>query len=683
LVDEPNDRRTMSYYKYAKRGADTRVDWSAISTKLVKTLKDQEADRETQRQEIDKESVAVGKRLADAPQGANKAASTWILNASADAAQLMMTQNRLLKSGIVDPRDFTINRQNVDNSFAALKTIADTANKESELTMKRINEGASMGFEGVAAQRVNEFQDFSKTRVFWNPDDGVASIGILNDLGTLSDDPAKFSTIDGAVNQMQARYDKIEYAPTLQKWADSLGENIRVVNKNGVLTVSDAAGRDLAEDDPVRLEVMKSLDDTLSALMVNDIHTLSMAEDLGLVTADDYDLGSEETSWETGLNEEETTRLSELEGIESLNTTQQAELDKLISKRDKPSRKVGVTTQNDGILFPKSNDALNEAVREKLRTDALAMVGYKETARPIFAPKSPTSASIGAGEKAQERLGYVEEINTILTDEDSISREALNRRIRTTNEERRANNLSPISEGNITDNGLSITYEDGTTEKINLSGNIQKDIVAAYDLLTPKRKGEARPSERELEKYIRDEGLSIGYATDDSGNIIRRVTPLRSSIGVAKIPMTPPDRLLVDSEIVSYDALWKKPLGESLEEIADSNIQVASTFNEILKAPGFMPEEMKRVLEDAGKTYDVKVKGDKMTITIGDTTEEITDVFKDKATGGTAAVVSLMRDTVIKELNRINNLTSGSDETNETSSNTDAASEGKVKKFNG
>ena len=389
----------MSYYKYAKRGADTRVDWGAISTNLVKTLKDQEADRETQRQEIDKESVAVGKRLADAPQGANKAASTWILNASADAAQLMMTQNRLLKSGIVDPRDFTINRQNVDNSFAALKTIADTANKESELTMKRINAGEgqpkSMQFEGVAAQRVNEFQDFSKTRVFWNPDDGVASIGILNDLGTLSDDPADFSTIEGAVNQMQARYDKIEYAPTLQKWADNLGENIRVVNKNGVLTVSDAAGRDLAEDDPVRLEVMKSLDDTLSALMVNDIHTLSMAEDLGLVTADDYDLGSKDTSW----------------GAEE-------------------SRKVGVTTQNDGILFPKSNDALNEAVREKLRTDALAMVGYKETARPIFAPESPTSASIGAGEKAQERLGYVEEINTILTDEDSISREALNRRIR-------------------------------------------------------------------------------------------------------------------------------------------------------------------------------------------------------------------------------------------------------------
>ena len=624
----------MSYYKYAKRGADTRVDWGAISTNLVKTLKDQEADRETQRQEIDKESVAVGKRLADAPQGANKAASTWILNASADAAQLMMTQNRLLKSGIVDPRDFTINRQNVDNSFAALKTIADTANKESELTMKRINAGEgqpkSMQFEGVAAQRVNEFQDFSKTRVFWNPDDGVASIGILNDLGTLSDDPADFSTIEGAVNQMQARYDKIEYAPTLQKWADNLGENIRVVNKNGVLTVSDAAGRDLAEDDPVRLEVMKSLDDTLSALMVNDIHTLSMAEDLGLVTADDYDLGSKDTSW----------------GAEE-------------------SRKVGVTTQNDGILFPKSNDALNEAVREKLRTDALAMVGYKETARPIFAPKSPTSASIGAGEKAQERLGYVEEINTILTDEDSISREALNRRIRTTNEERRANNLSPISEGNITDDGLSITYEDGTTETINLSGNIQKDIVAAYDLLTPKRKGEARPSERELEKYIRDEGLSIGYATDNSGNRIIRQTPLTSSIGTRNISMPFKDVLITGTDsqgkavTSTYSQFLEEELGENLYKganilPADSEEQVQREFNRLINQSGFMPTELKEILNQQDKPYKVEVSGNTMTITIGDTVEVIKDVYNDSATGGVAGVAETIRGVVEKEVNRIN-----------------------------
>jgi len=621
----------MSYYKYVKRDEKSRVDWGAITSNLVDTLKEQEADREKQREAIDASSRATGDVLSDAPQGANKSAGEWILNASSDASQYLMSQNRLLKSGLLDPRDFTVNRQNVENSFKSLQTMAESAHKESQLTQDRINEGKAMNFEGVVGQRLDDFQNFEKTQVYFNPTNGVASIGIKDKDGNLPDDPSQFSTIEGAIAQMQSRYDKFDYTSPLVKWSESIGSDVRVVRKGGVLTIDDPS---------VQKDVNSSLDDAIAALTVNDLRVLSIAEDLGLVAPDDYNLGATETEW------------------------------------GEKGDKVGVSTANDGTVIPKANDALKEAVKERLKEEGMALLDYKQTARTEFAPQKPTPVEVAAGMLKEEIVGYVEEINTILTDEDSISREALNRRIRTTNEERRANNLSPISEGNITDDSLSITYEDGTTETINLSGNIQKDIVAAYDLLTPKRRGEARPSERELEKYIRDEGLSIGYATDDSGNIIRRVTPLRSSIGVAKIPMTPPDRLLVDSEMVSYDALWKKPLGESLEAIADSNIQVESTFNEILKAAGFMPEEMKRVLEDAGKSYNVKVNGDKMTITIGDTTEEITDVFNDSATGGTAAVVSLMRDTVIKELNRINNLTSGSDETNETSSNTDAASGG-------
>jgi len=621
----------MSYYKYVKRDEKSRVDWGAITTNLVDTLREQEAEREKQREEIDASSRATGDVLSDAPQGANKSAGEWILTASSDASQYLMSQNRLLKSGLLDPRDFTVNRQNVENSFKSLQTMAESAHKESQLTQDRINEGKAMNFEGVVGQRLDDFQNFEKTQVYFNPTNGVASIGIKDKDGNLPDDPSQFSTIEGAIAQMQSRYDKFDYTSPLVKWSESIGSDVRVVRKGGVLTIDDPS---------VQKDVNSSLDDAIAALTVNDLRVLSIAEDLGLVAPDDYNLGATETEW------------------------------------GEKGDKVGVSTANDGTVIPKANDALKEAVKERLKEEGMALLDYKQTARTEFAPQKPTPVEVAAGMLKEEIVGYVEEINTILTDEDSISREALNRRIRTTNEERRANNLSPISEGNITDDSLSITYEDGTTETINLSGNIQKDIVAAYDLLTPKRRGEARPSERELEKYIRDEGLSIGYATDDSGNIIRRVTPLRSSIGVAKIPMTPPDRLLVDSEMVSYDALWKKPLGESLEAIADSNIQVESTFNEILKAAGFMPEEMKRVLEDAGKSYNVKVNGDKMTITIGDTTEEITDVFNDSATGGTAAVVSLMRDTVIKELNRINNLTSGSDETNETSSNTDAASGG-------
>ena len=64
----------MSYYKYVKRDEKSRVDWGAITTNLVDTLKEQEADREKQREAIDASSRATGDVLSDAPQGANKAA---------------------------------------------------------------------------------------------------------------------------------------------------------------------------------------------------------------------------------------------------------------------------------------------------------------------------------------------------------------------------------------------------------------------------------------------------------------------------------------------------------------------------------------------------------------------------------------------------------------------------------
>lgn len=327
----------MSYYKYVKRDEKSRVDWGAITTNLVDTLKEQEAEREKQREEIDASSRATGEVLSDAPQGANKAASTWILNASSDASQYLMSQNRLLKSGFLDPRDFTVNRQNVENSFKSLQTMAESAHKESQLTQDRINEGKAMNFEGVVGQRLDDFQNFEKTQVYFNPTNGVASIGIKDKDGKLPDDPSKFSTIEGAIAQMQSRYDKLDYTSPLVKWSESIGSDVRVVRENGILTV---------EDPSVREDVNSSLDDAIGALMVSDLGVLSIAEDLGIVPPDDYDLGATETTW-----------------------------------GDKGG-KVGVSTANDGTVIPKANEALKEAVKERLRKEGMALLDYKQTAMP-------------------------------------------------------------------------------------------------------------------------------------------------------------------------------------------------------------------------------------------------------------------------------------------------------------
>ncbi len=327
----------MSYYKYVKRDEKSRVDWGAITSNLVDTLKEQEADREKQREAIDASSRATGDVLSDAPQGANKSAGEWILTASSDASQYLMSQNRLLKSGLLDPRDFTVNRQNVENSFKSLQTMAESAHKESQLTQDRINEGKAMNFEGVVGQRLDDFQNFEKTQVYFNPTNGVASIGIKDKDGNLPDDPSQFSTIEGAIAQMQSRYDKFDYTSPLVKWSESIGSDVRVVREGGVLTIDDPS---------VQKDVNSSLEDAIAALTVNDLRVLSIAEDLGLVAPDDYNLGATETKW------------------------------------GKKGDKVGVSTANDGTVIPKANEALKEAVKERLKEDGMALLDYKQTAMP-------------------------------------------------------------------------------------------------------------------------------------------------------------------------------------------------------------------------------------------------------------------------------------------------------------
>lgn len=347
----------MSYYKYVKRDEKSRVDWGAITTNLVDTLREQEADREKQREAIDASSRATGDILSDAPQGANKNAGEWILTASSDASQYLMSQNRLLKSGLLDPRDFTVNRQNVENSFKSLQTMAESAHKESQLTQDRINEGKAMNFEGIVGQRLDDFQNFEKTQVYFNPTNGVASIGIKDKNGKLPNDPSKFSTIEGAIAQMQSRYDKFDYTSPLVKWSESIGSDVRVVREKGVLTVDDPSVQD---------DVNSSLEDAIAALTVNDLRVLSIAEDLGLVAPDDYNLGAEETTW------------------------------------GKKGDKVGVSTANDGTVIPKANEALIKAVKERLKKEGLALLDFKQTAMPEDRAAQSFYRLKGEGQKQDE-----------------------------------------------------------------------------------------------------------------------------------------------------------------------------------------------------------------------------------------------------------------------------------------
>jgi len=327
----------MSYYKYVKRDEKSRVDWGAITSNLVDTLKEQEADREKQREAIDASSRATGDILSDAPQGENKAANEWILNASSDASQYLMSQNRLLKSGFLDPRDFTVNRQNVEDSFKALQDVSKNAQQYYKETMDRIENNESIvGMEGAIQEQLDKFQNWSKTQAFVNPTNGKISIGMLDKDGGLSKNASEFSSIEGITNRMRSRYDRYDYSPDLQSWIDGVGKDVRVVRKKGVLTLSDSSQE---------AGFQTALDEQVGALVdSNPIRVVSILEELGLI--DGYDIDGEKTT----------------------------------KKGDKFN--VAMKNQNDGIVMPEVTDDMKAKAREFLSGQMLNMLDKEQTAMP-------------------------------------------------------------------------------------------------------------------------------------------------------------------------------------------------------------------------------------------------------------------------------------------------------------
>ena len=89
----------MSYYKYAERDASNQVNWSEITSNMVKSLKDAEAIRESKRQAINDATAELGTTLSEAPQGEHKGLNEFAMTYANNAQQMRLMQDKLLKSG--------------------------------------------------------------------------------------------------------------------------------------------------------------------------------------------------------------------------------------------------------------------------------------------------------------------------------------------------------------------------------------------------------------------------------------------------------------------------------------------------------------------------------------------------------------------------------------------------------
>lgn len=253
-----------TYYKYAERSAASQINWAEVGKNMSDMLKEETRIREEKKATINAASREFGQTLANPPQGEHKGANQWTLEYADNASQFMLMQDRLLKSGQMKLKDYTVARQNIldgtDNAFNLTKDYqAVFANK-----MERYKTDKSQDLEQWLMAQAEGYSDFNKSQLYINPTDGTLSVAMKEkqvvdgkEVYVMNKNPNDFTSISTLKNQIAGKYDKYDTNAVTDAFVKGLGEEVTSIIKQGtsltsgglILNVEDIRKRtDLSED---------------------------------------------------------------------------------------------------------------------------------------------------------------------------------------------------------------------------------------------------------------------------------------------------------------------------------------------------------------------------------------------------------------------------------------------------
>jgi len=238
-----------TYYNWAERNLANEVNWSQISKGISDTLLEENKIREQKKAAIDENTRNTTKTISDVQLGENESANKfWLEGADALQKQVLM-QDKLLKSGQMDFKTYSINRQNITDNVNSLADLFKNYNSTYSEGMKRMNTGLSSKQEQYQMAQLEAFTDFSNSGVYVNPTDGTVTVGKkmldpATGLYVLDKDPSKFESINRLKNRMATKIDRFDVDKVLAAGSKMLGDEIsKIRNQFHVVEFKDITKR--------------------------------------------------------------------------------------------------------------------------------------------------------------------------------------------------------------------------------------------------------------------------------------------------------------------------------------------------------------------------------------------------------------------------------------------------------
>lgn len=264
----------MSYFKYAERSSESRVDWNEISKGMVDMLKEQTRLRNEKLDEAVKLQGEVTTTLSEAPMGSDVNANQRVAEFAADAQEYSLMMNKLWRSGQMSYREYMAATNNFKTNTEGYLSQAEKYAANYEKHVKRMEEQIASGVEVSELARVEDFGNFSKfTPVIDAP---TGSIGLVGE------DGQQYASMTQLGVAVMATYDRLDVVGLTGQAVDSLAEVIRpfrdagIESLNSLITPRDEDGEPIGE----LTEYEKSEDEIVGGILdTSDNATTSVLVD--------------------------------------------------------------------------------------------------------------------------------------------------------------------------------------------------------------------------------------------------------------------------------------------------------------------------------------------------------------------------------------------------------------------
>lgn len=224
-----------TYYKFAERSADSQINWAEVGKNVTDMLNTEATIREEKKAAIDEASRQFGEVLSNAPTGDFKPANEWVLDYANDAAQMRLMQDRLLKSGRLSLRDYTIQRQNLNDGTNQMFAISKEYQDKAKEIMTRYEKGESQETEAWLMEQIQGLSNFTNTKAYINPTNSQISIAKMKkvkgadgkEVMMMDDNPDNYMSVNQLRNRMNVKLDKYNYVGAVGGQVEALGDVLK------------------------------------------------------------------------------------------------------------------------------------------------------------------------------------------------------------------------------------------------------------------------------------------------------------------------------------------------------------------------------------------------------------------------------------------------------------------------